>query len=196
MYVFGHDHSRIFAASVNHFFGVMFMGLPITMYMISREQSLCVQNDADKVLSYLGQFLNEGEKPLVVVSGRAYGVHAPEWLPNDFYVSSYFVFTSDRLIVIALSAQEIGMKKISDFHKSGTFSSIVSSLYSCDIWDERSVKIGGFFGSILALTHTKIQIRPIGKTNSYTWLLETTGTKNGKLLQRIFQVLKSARAAT
>lgn len=165
--------------------------LPLIIFMIGYEQTLIVQNHRSLFLKYIAQHFNRDEKFLILLGGRALKYNIPSWLPNDFLHRSYFIFTSDRILIITLKASMIKAGGLFD-SLDNDFESLVSDVYCCDYFDKPSPVFGGFIKNILAnISHTKIQICATGENEHYPWALENKGTKAGKLLNKIISRIDS-----
>ena len=167
---------------------------PITIFMIGYEQTLIVQNHRSLFLKYIAQYFNKDEKFLVLLGGRSLKLNIPDWLPDDLFHRSYFIFTSDRILIMTLKASMVGSGSIFNSLNDDA-DSLVSNVYCCDYFDQPSPIFGGFINHILAnITHTKIQVCATGEDRLYPWALENKGTKSGKLLKEIITRIKSKNA--
>jgi hypothetical protein len=176
--------------------GFTLLTFPALAYFSTYEQVLIIQNDAEKFFRYISPMLADGERPLLVLDGKAFGLNIPSWLENDFFGYSFFIFTTDRLILMTLSGTKLDRKKVADFISQDKLESMTNSIFTCDLYDPSSCKIGGFSTNLLAnLTHMKIEIRPVGKEERFVWLMANKRTENGKLLSEIASRLRQ-RACT
>ena len=165
--------------------------VPLMAYFMSYEQALIVQNDAKHFFKFVEPALKPKEKVLLVLNGRAASLSLPEWLESDFYDYCYFVFTTDRLMVITLSKSKVGFHKISDFWRNNTFSNVVNKVFVCDYVEPENCQFGGLSLNLMSnLTHTKIKLRPLGEGDFYEWSMPNKGTKNGQLLNEVIFRLK------
>lgn len=165
--------------------------LPITIFMLGYEQVLILQNNQKTFADYLSDYLNEGEQFLTILKGRALKLHTPSWLPEDFFIRSYFVFTSDRILIIPFQASQIKNGDILYYIDEG-LNEIVSGIYSCDYIENGSCVFGGLINNLMShIAHTKITVRAVGASDTYPWALENKGTRNGQLLKEIIARLNS-----
>jgi len=163
----------------------------VTIFMVSHEQVLLLQNHQKTFIGYISDYLNEGEQFLTILRGRALKLHTPNWLPDDFFIGSYFVFTSDRILLITFQASKIKNGDIL-YYIDGGLNEIVSGIYSCDYIEDESCVFGGFINNLLLnIAYTKIKVRTVGESDSYSWALENKGSRNGQLLKEIMARLNS-----
>jgi len=164
---------------------------PFTIFMIGYEQTLIVQSHRSLFLKYIAQHFNKDEKFLLLLGGRALRLYIPNWLPDDFLHRSFFIFTSDRILIITLKASMVKKGGIFASLDNG-LESLVSQVYCCDYFDNPSPIFGGFINNILAnISHTKIQVCATGEDKLYPWALENKGTKADKLLKEIITRVNS-----
>jgi len=165
--------------------------LPITIFMIGYEQVLLLQNHQKTFIDYTSDFLNEDEQFLTILNGRALKFHTSSWLPDDFFIGSYFVFTSDRILIITFQASKIKSGGILYASKTDLHG-LVSGIYSCDYIENGSCVFGGFINQLLLnIASTKIKVRAVGESDTYPWALENKGTRNGQLLKEIMARIHS-----
>ena len=130
----------------------------------------------------------------MLLGGRSLKLNIPDWLPDDLFHRSYFIFTSDRILIITLKASMVGRGSIFNALNNDV-DSLVSNVYCCDYFDKPSPIFGGFINNILAnISHTKIQVCATGEDKLYPWALENKGTKSGKLLKEIITRVNSQNA--
>ncbi len=165
----------------------------LTGFAFNREQNIAFQNEIDELKKLIEPQLNDGEKFLLLQLARDFSTRVPTWM-NKEGVSKYahFIFTTDRLLIVTFHSSVKGANLIDNYLQTGNYSVYANGLYCVDLLGTHSFKIGGYitFPPILNISHTKCTVRPIGESDSYTWLLSSHFTRNGKLLKIIRQRLK------
>ncbi len=169
--------------------------LCIGIFITVREQNIAAQNEIEELKKILTPNLNEGEKFLLLQLGHAYGMRIPSWFPEQRISDySHFIFTTDRLLIVTFERFVIGANLINNYLETGqydSYDSYVNGLYSIDLLDPKAFKIGGYIKApLFNIGYTKCTVSPMGENETYTWLLGSGFTQNGKLLKTIRHRLK------
>ena len=169
---------------------VSLLGIYVGFVLISHEQKLTNRNEVGIVKEKLSGYFADGEKLLCLFVGRVNQFPTPGWL-GAISPYSYFVITSDRLLLITFKESFIGTNQINNALRQGYFESIITNIFTCSLGDQGSVRFGGFIThpALLNLTHTKAITRPIGQTEPYRWVIDDKMTQNGIVLRYVLSAL-------
>lgn len=158
----------------------------LCLYFVAREQRLYNRNCIEQLDNHLKPKLNNGEHVLSLCVGRASSIDTPDWL-GDVSPYSYFLFTTDRLLIINFDPELSGTNLINKEIEKQTIEKYIKSIITCSLTEESNCKFGGFIAIELLfnLLYTKVEIRPVNEHHSYTWLIDDKFTQSGKLLREI-----------
>ncbi len=162
------------------------LSLFFVIWFISRELQLVEQTIAEPLFKEIVPLLNTGEKPLLVVSGMIASTRMPPWLSSG-HPGAFFIFTSDRLLMITLNTLFITGPKLLNHLTNGTFGQVVDTIYTVDLLDKDSITFGGINKKrfMFSFSHTQITLTPMGETDSLTIILANNLTRSGRLLKII-----------
>lgn len=176
---------------------IFFLSFVLCLYLASREQKLYNRNCVKELEEYLKPMLNRGEELLTLCVGRASSFKTPEWLGN---VSpySYFVFTTDRLLVINFDASLNGTNLINKEISNQSIGYYIRSIITCSLIDKSKCRFGGFITIELLLNFlfTKVEVFPVNESHSYTWLIDDKFTQSAKLLRTIRHRIANTASVT
>ena len=161
-----------------------------TAISVSYEQKLSNKNRIARIKETVSKHLANGEDFLCLFVGQANKLPPAEWL-GDISILSYFIFTTDRLLIITFKPELIGSNQINDHIAIGEFENIIVDVHTCSLLDKSSFTLGGIIHhpALLNLTHTKIIACPIGQQEPYRWIIDDKHTRHGKTLKKIRQHL-------
>lgn len=162
------------------------LGMFAVICIISYELKLYAQNNITQIVNSISSLLEKEEKFLTLFIGRAASFNLPPWITSDISTYCYFIFTTDRLLIITLSPKIVGIDQLDHYHISNTFDEVINSTYSCSLEDSSKVRLGGpILQPVFTFTHTKATIIPIGESEPYTWAIANKHTRNGELFKKI-----------
>ena len=169
---------------------VVFPTIAGGMIAISHEQKLSNKNQINRIKETVSKYLTDGEEFLCLFVGQANKLPTPEWL-RDISIYAYFVFTSDRLLIITFIPELRGTNEINNHIGIGEFEKIIVDVHTCSLLDKSSFAIGGIIHhpALLNLTHTKVIACPVGQNEPYRWIIDDKHTHHGKTLRTIRQHL-------
>lgn len=164
---------------------VFFIGMFATMYLIALEYKLYAQNNSEKLKNSITPLLEDGEKILTFFIGKPIST-LPPWINTNISAFCYFIFTTDRMLIITLTPNVSGINQLDRHHINNSFHDVIDSIYSCSLEDPLQVKFGGLINlPIFNLTHSKLIATPIGESIPCTWMVASKQTNNGRLLKTI-----------
>ncbi len=157
-----------------------------SVWFTSREIQLAEQTAAEPLFKEIVPLLNTDEKPLVLASGMIASGRMPSWLSSG-HPSAFFIFTSDRLLMITLNTLFITGSQIHNHFANGTFNQVVDSIYTVDLLDKNNIIFGGINKKrfLFSFAHTQFTFTPVGETDSITIVLNNNLTRSGRLLKTI-----------
>ncbi len=171
---------------------LMLSGLIVSMWFIAREYKLYAQNSINLIIKSMSPLFEDNEEFLTAFIGKAMGINTPSWINDSISTYCYFVFTTDRMIIITLSPKIAGIDQLAKHHTNNTFESVIDNIYTCSLMEEGKVMFGGIISQpMFNLSHTKLITIPENESEPYTWIIANKHTKNGKLLNLIITRLKT-----
>ena len=165
---------------------VSFTILSGAIFSVSYEQKLTNKNQVKKVKEFMAEYLDSGERILCVFVGRAVKPVTPAWL-GDIGPYAFFIFTTDRLLIITFKQHLIGTDLINKEIAKGTIRKDIVNIHTCSINDDRSFRVSKLFFNhvLLNLVHTKVAVCPVGENEPYSWLLDNKHTQHGMVFREI-----------
>lgn len=158
------------------------------MAVVTREGKIINQRNIEDFRREIEKYFHTGERFLLMVVALDQNKKMVSWLGDPLlrHRFSYFVFTTDRLIIVTFRHSGSGTGAFRKAIERGQFSSIVNKIYSIPLHIPRNIKFGGVVAPfIMQLTHTKCTVIPEGESEPASWALTDKHTKNAKLLKEI-----------
>ncbi len=156
------------------------------LWFIARELQLVQQIFSEPMFKEITPLLHADEKPLMMASGIIASGRVPPWLSTSS-PSAYFIFTSDRMLMITVNSLFLTLSQINNHLANGTFEQVVDTIYTVDLLDKDSITFGGINKKrfMFSFSHTQIKLTPVDEAGSLTVILANKLTKGGRLLKII-----------
>lgn len=151
----------------------------------SHEQRLYSRNEVNGILGFLHPLFNKDEKHLTICVGRKLDSHEPNWLSGTGPYC-FFVFTSQRLIIITFNSSLIGINLINKCIQKNQLDTAIQGIYTCSLIDKDSFSLTDtIYSNATHLFYTMAKVQPINCDHAYTWLLDDKLTRGRKALKEI-----------